>query len=89
MVFSPDGKRLATAGQDRAIRVWNSSTGAELAEFEESSFFPVWPILFSPDGKLVGGALGKSRGGAFTTPLHQIRFRDMATGQVTYELPQA
>ena len=32
--FSPDGTRIATAGEDGAARVWDTSTGALIAEYQ-------------------------------------------------------
>jgi WD40 repeat protein len=48
--FSPDGKRLATASQDRQAHVWDIETGKEVTP-------PLWhedtvsSVAFSPDGK--------------------------------------
>src|SRR5262249_38284631 len=55
IVFSPDGKRLATAGGDKVVRVWDIETGKELAALLCPD--PVDTVAFSPDGKsLVGGS---------------------------------
>jgi WD40 repeat protein len=61
IAFSPNGKMLATAGNDRTVRLWDSSTGKELRSL------PIQPgavecLAFSPDGATLatagqGGAL--------------------------------
>ena len=33
-IFHPDGTRIASAGRDRTIRLWDSATGTELAQLQ-------------------------------------------------------
>jgi hypothetical protein len=50
LAFCPDGQRLATAGLDRMLIVWNVRTGKELLTFRFDNQF-VGKLVFSPDGR--------------------------------------
>jgi len=82
ITFSPDGKWLATAGEDRdperrdeletcefSVRVWEASTGKESAAFAGGLHLGIC-AAFSPDGQLI--AWGSSDG--------KVRVRKVAGG---------
>jgi WD40 repeat protein len=62
--LSPDGKTLATSGNDWTVRLWDVATWKELRSLPEHT-----SACFSPDGKLLATA---------TRP-HAIELRDAAT----------
>lgn len=50
--FTPDGKRLLTAGKDACLRMWDAATGRELDTFPDAAF-AVRCLACSPDGRIV------------------------------------
>jgi WD40 repeat protein len=50
LAFSPDGRKLAVAGEERIIRVWDLPTGLLLAQFNYHQRIAT-QLSFSPDGK--------------------------------------
>lgn len=74
VVFSPDGKTIASASYDRSIRFWDTASGKRLNSIvraDEGYAGRVNSVVFSADGKSVicGGG-----GGA-------VRILDIATGK--------
>jgi WD40 repeat protein len=50
VAFSPDGRRLASAGTDRAVKLWDVSSGQELLTLRGHSDEAL-AAVFSPDGR--------------------------------------
>jgi WD40 repeat protein len=50
LAFSPDGRRLASAGVEQRIRIWDTESGLELLTLSGHEHV-VWGLSFSPDGR--------------------------------------
>ncbi len=82
--YSPDGKTLATSGEDGIVRFWNAETGEAGKQLPKAGY-PVMGIAFSPDGSLLALALGDET--RVTRP-GPVQVWEIATGTKKFDLPE-
>jgi WD40 repeat protein len=75
--FSPDGKYVASGGQDGKIKVWYAKDGQDIAQMSHDSEYEINFVAFSPDGKYV-----VSSGNT-----HTMRVWEAATGKEIASMP--
>jgi tetratricopeptide (TPR) repeat protein len=50
VAFSPDGRRIASGGSDKTVRVWDAGSGQEVLTLQGHTG-QVYSVAFSPDGR--------------------------------------
>jgi hypothetical protein len=76
VAYSPDGKSLATSGEDGTVRVFDSVTGRRKLQLPGHSPNICWRVTYSPDGTMLAS------GGRDKT----VRIWEAATGRLIHTL---
>jgi WD40 repeat protein len=79
VALSADGKRLASGGMDRTVKVWDTATGKLLATLEGHTA-GVTALAFSPDGRTLASA--SQEVDQEKQPGPEVKLWDVATGRV-------
>jgi WD40 repeat protein/tRNA A-37 threonylcarbamoyl transferase component Bud32 len=61
VAYSPDGTRIASAGDDKTVRIWDAATGEERSPPRVHRGV-VWSVSFSPDGQRVAAGCWDAAG---------------------------
>lgn len=55
LAWSPDSKRVASAGEDKTVQIWDATTGTTLITYKGHTD-AVYAVSWSPDGKYLASA---------------------------------
>jgi WD40 repeat protein len=74
VAFHPDGRRLASAGRDQAIWLWDLARGEVVARLPGHTSY-VWSLAFSPDGTTLASGSGDSTVRLWDTSPLRVRYQ--------------
>lgn len=91
IAFTPDGKQLVSASNDKTIRVWDLATGKTVrtirGEIGPGHPGKIYAMALSPDGKwLAAGGWGAAGYGGKNAEVGDIRLFDFASGRLVTRL---
>ena len=83
VLFTPDGRQLISAADDKVIRIWDVATGRTTrtlrGEIGEGAAGKIYALAISPDGRWLAAAGYLSE---TATGDHPIRIYDLASGEI-------
>ena len=74
VAFHPDGTRLATAGRDGAVWLWDLARGETVVRLPGHKSY-VWSLAFSPDGATLASGSGDSTVRLWDTAPLKVRYQ--------------
>ena len=80
--WSPNGYRIASAGTDKRVLVWDAATGGKVLTYSGHKDWVV-AVAWSPDGKYIASGGGNQTSGSDMT----VQVWDAATANLIYILP--
>src|SRR6266851_2153898 len=71
LTWAPDGKRLASGGQDQSVHLWNTTTGRQVFAYRSRfSTGGVLALAWSPNGKYLAAGTSVGIGQVWDTTMH-------------------
>ena len=87
--ISRDGKRLAAAGHDRTVKVWDITDGKEVVALGPLPGDLILDVEFSPDGKRLATAGARNNPAQGGLMAEQVRIWEIPSGKLIRAIPDA